>query len=341
MSFLRASGLAKHYQQQIAVAGLDFEVEQGQFVALLGPSGCGKSTTLNMLAGLEQPTRGKIQLQQQDITHFPPGQRQLSMVFQSYALFPHLSVQENILFGLKARKIARSEQQKRLKHALELVDLGQHMHKKPAQLSGGQCQRVALARSIVSQAPLCLMDEPLSNLDSKLRNEMRSEIRRLQQSLGLTVVYVTHDQVEAMSMADHIILLNRGKIEQQGSPESFYQLPQSTFVASFIGHPPMNLLPHAEGILGVRPEHIQLAERGHPVRVQHCDYQGPSTILNVSISDGPYRGADNVQFSVSGKQQLTSGSQLKINWDPNKEHSFCSTNGQRLASSYTNLKSAI
>ncbi|MFT2098828.1 ABC transporter ATP-binding protein [Marinomonas sp. 2405UD66-6] len=332
MSFLSITSLSKEYAHHCVVDDINFTIEQGEFLSLLGPSGCGKSTTLNMIAGLESPTMGQIHLGNKDITHLPPGKRELSMVFQSYALFPHLSVKENILFGLKARRVDKQEQIKRLKHAIELVSLEEHLNKKPSQLSGGQCQRVALARSIASQAPLCLMDEPLSNLDTKLRNEMRNELRHLQKSLGLTVVYVTHDQIEAMSMADKIILLNQGKVEQQGSPESFYQAPESTFVASFIGHPPMNLMTGHEHIIGVRPEHIEVQEVGHKAKINSCDYQGAATIINVDVIEGPFKGSKDIQLSLMGKHQLTEGSHLNINWSEQEQHLFSKSTGKRIAS---------
>ena len=213
---LKVEEISRRYGELTVVDKLSFTVNEGEFVALLGPSGCGKSTSLKMIAGLETPDSGAIELEGRDITQLSPGERKLAMVFQSYALFPHLKVEENILFGLQARKVPKAEQRKRLDSVVELVGLGDHLQKRPGQLSGGQCQRVALARAIVAQAKLCLMDEPLSNLDAKLRNEMRTEIRALQQRLGMSVIYVTHDQVEAMSMADRIVLMNDGKIEQIG-----------------------------------------------------------------------------------------------------------------------------
>jgi len=329
MSFLSIQGLSKHWGDTRAVSDISFEVGEGEFIALLGPSGCGKSTTLKMVAGLEDPTEGRILLKGQDITARAPGQRQLSMVFQSYALFPHLSVKENILFGLKARRVPAAEQQRRLARAIELVDLGDHIPKKPSQLSGGQCQRVALARAIVSQAPLCLMDEPLSNLDAKLRNEMRSEIRALQRQLGLTVLYVTHDQVEAMSMADRIILLNGGRIEQTGAPRQLYHEPASLFVARFIGHPPMNLLDSGGHHLGIRPEDIRLAENGvgaSTATVTHCDYQGADTLISVD-----FRGSV-LTFSLQGHHLFPAGQTLAIAWDSHHEHHFSSQTGLRLRS---------
>lgn len=324
-SFLRVSDLCRYYEEVAAVQDINFEVNKGEFLALLGPSGCGKSTTLKMLAGLEQPDSGDIEIDGQSVLDKSPGERNLSMVFQSYALFPHLSVKENILFGLKARKVAKSERQKRLNNAVEMVDLGPHINKKPGQLSGGQSQRVALARSIVSNAPLCLMDEPLSNLDTKLRADMRSEIRSLQKQLGLTVIYVTHDQIEAMSMADKIILLNQGRIEQAAEPEDFYNKPQTTFVASFIGHPPMNLIPRNDTLLGVRPEHVSLVEEGgFAVTVQECDYQGSETIVTAN-----YNGS-TIRACLPGKQSLSIGAEVKVCWDREAEHFFSNQSGHRV-----------
>jgi len=262
-----------------AVDNISFRLEAGTFNVLLGPSGCGKSTTLRMIAGLDSPTSGRVYIGGRDVTALPPAQRKISMVFQNYALFPHLSVRENILFGLKVRKEPRSQLEPRLAKVAELLGLGPLLERKPSQLSGGQQQRVALGRAVISQAPVCLMDEPLSNLDAQLRHEMRREIRALQRQLGITMVYVTHDQTEAMSMADRVVLLNTGRIEQNDAPGDLYGQPRTTFAARFIGTPPMNLLsldantrallaagsdavqsaPEAAEWLGVRPEHIGFA----------------------------------------------------------------------------------
>lgn len=243
MSEIRIENVVKRWPGVCAVDQVSFTVEQGTLTALLGPSGCGKSTLLRMIAGLEDVTSGKIFIDEQEVTTVEAAKRGVSMVFQSYALFPHLSVRENILFGLKVRKVQKEERRRRLAEAADLVGLTGLLERKPVQLSGGQRQRVALARTIVSRQPVCLMDEPLSNLDAKLRAEMRTEIRELQQKLGLTVLYVTHDQVEAMTMADQVVLLNRGRVEQTGAPRILYQKPQTVFAAKFIGNPPMNIFP--------------------------------------------------------------------------------------------------
>ncbi|MEN8196039.1 MAG: ABC transporter ATP-binding protein, partial [Pseudomonadota bacterium] len=225
MHAIELDGVTKRWDVTTAVDDVSFAVEAGSFVVLLGPSGCGKSTTLRMIAGLEEVTAGRVRINGGDMTDEPPTRRNLSMVFQSYALFPHLSVRENIIFGLKVRRVERGEQDARLRRVAELVGLDELLDRRPAQLSGGQRQRVALARAIIAKNPICLMDEPLSNLDAKLRHSMRVEIRELQQRLGMTVIYVTHDQTEAMSMADRIILLRDGRIEQDGAPDDLYSVP--------------------------------------------------------------------------------------------------------------------
>src|SRR5919108_6296838 len=272
MSEIVLERVTKRYGRVTAVEDVSFRAERASFVVLLGPSGCGKSTLLRLIAGLEEVSGGKITIEGRDVTGLDPTQRRLSMVFQSYALFPHLSVAENIVFGLKVRGLPAAKRRERLARVAELVGLTERLEHKPQQLSGGQRQRVALARAIVSENPICLMDEPLSNLDAQLRHDMRVEIRALQQRLGMTVVYVTHDQVEAMSMADHVILLKSGRIEQQGTPAELYARPATTFAARFIGTPAMNLVPlhalqpgAAAGLTaGIRPEHIGFSQNGIP-----------------------------------------------------------------------------
>ena len=217
MSAIELDHVAKHWGETRALDAVSFNADPGSFVVLLGPSGCGKSTTLRLIAGLDTPTTGRISIAGRDVTREPPSRRGLSMVFQSYALFPHLNVAENILFGLKVRKVPPAERTARLAKAADLLGLGHLLLRKPSQLSGGQQQRVALGRAIIAEAPVCLMDEPLSNLDAQLRGEMRREIRSLQRRLGITMVYVTHDQTEAMTMADRVVLLRDGHIEQVGT----------------------------------------------------------------------------------------------------------------------------
>jgi len=235
-STLRLDGLTRSFGGQTALNGLDLTIKRGEFIALLGPSGCGKSTALNCIAGLLPLTAGRIMLDDQQVDQLPPEKRGFGMVFQNYALFPHLSVQKNIAFGLQMRKVPRAEIKRRVAEAIDLVQLGPHAKKLPGQMSGGQQQRVAIARAVVLRPPLVLMDEPLSNLDAKLRLEMRTEIRRLHQSLGLTTIYVTHDQEEALSLADRLVVLRLGEVQQVGTPQQLHETPANAHVADFMGY---------------------------------------------------------------------------------------------------------
>jgi len=244
---LRVRGLTKSFADTAAVKGFELDVAGGEFISLLGPSGCGKTTTLNCVAGLLDPDEGSIELDGKDVTGRPPEQRGFGMVFQNYALFPHLTIARNVSFGLEVRGASRGDITRRVDRALELVQLVGVATRYPSQLSGGQQQRVALARAIVTEPPLILMDEPLSNLDAKLRLEMRHEIRRIHQSLGLTTLYVTHDQEEALSLADRVVLMRDGIIEQSGTPEEMYAQPRSLYVANFLGY--RNLLPVQVGAM--------------------------------------------------------------------------------------------
>jgi putative spermidine/putrescine transport system ATP-binding protein len=232
---LSLEGLSKRYGDSYAVASLDLAVPKGELVALLGPSGCGKTTTLRMIAGLITPSAGRIIVGGSNITVMPPYQRDMGLVFQSYALFPHMTVARNVAFGLEMRKISKTDIAVRVKEALAMVRLETLAERKPRELSGGQQQRVALARALVIRPSILLLDEPLSNLDAKLRDEMRNEIRDIQQNLGITAVFVTHDQVEALSMCDKVVVMNGGKLEQIGTPVEVYEQPASPFVASFVG----------------------------------------------------------------------------------------------------------
>lgn len=345
-SRIRLERVAKRWGASTAVDDISFDVTPGQFVILLGPSGCGKSTTLRMIAGLEEASDGRIHIGERDVTRLPPGDRGLSMVFQSYALFPHLSVADNIVFGLRSRKVPKAEQRERLAKVAELVDLTDYLSRKPAQLSGGQRQRVALARSVISEHPICLMDEPLSNLDARLRSDMRREIKALQSRLNMTVIYVTHDQVEAMSMGDRVILMQHGKIVQDGTPDELYNRPASAFAASFIGSPAMNLLPLVAGEngaviegeprtpvapmeavggqLGIRPEDIELrpaSNPGVPASVVSEEYLGADTIAYVAV------GSHTLRVRLSGKQVLT-GQPCSLYWASENTH-FFDANGLR------------
>ena len=345
MSAIEVKNLSRSYGDIDAVKDVSFTVPEKSFTVLLGPSGCGKSTILKMLSGLEQVSHGTINIGGADVTDVEASKRGVSMVFQSYALFPHLNVKENIQFGLKVRKVPAEEREKKVAEAAQVVGLSELLDRKPANLSGGQRQRVALARSIVSDQSVCLMDEPLSNLDSKLRAEMRDEIRDLQKRLGLTVVYVTHDQVEAMSMADQIILLKLGEIVQVGAPEEIYNSPNSVFSAQFIGLPPMNILNLNEidvssldskiysvvdsnkniKDIGVRPEHIVFSKKGLPVVVKSIDYFGGETVFKLTHQEKDF-------FLREPRQpKIQLGDQLNVSWNLDDMYLF-DKNDQRLKS---------
>ena len=325
MTGVRVTNLVKQWDTFRAVNEVSFEVSEGTLTVLLGPSGCGKSTILRMVAGLETADSGQVLIGSDDVTRLDPAKRGVSMVFQSYALFPHLSVRENILFGLKVRRVAPEEREARLEKAAEMVGLDQLLDRRPAQLSGGQRQRVALARTIVANQPVCLMDEPLSNLDAKLRAEMRDEIHALQRRLGLTMIYVTHDQTEAMSMADQVVLLNGGRIEQIAAPADLYERPATVFAAQFLGTPPMNVLPAeaagAEGIrpgwsIGVRPENVRLAETGIHTTVTAIDYMGAETVLRLKLSEAV------LMARVPGRVALGIGESAHVEWSDGDMHLF-------------------
>src|SRR5882672_1998181 len=248
MSYLELAGLQKRYRDSVAVDDVSLSVEQGESVALLGPSGCGKTSTLRMLAGLIDPDAGAIRLDGVEITRLPAHKRNMGYVFQSYALFPHLSIARNVGFGLEERRVPRAETAQRVEEALAMVRLGGLDQRRPRELSGGQQQRVALARALVIRPAVLLLDESLSNLDAKLRDAMRHEIRDIQRSLGITTLFVTHDQVEALTMCDRIAVMNRGRVEQVGSPEDIYERPATRFVADFVGR--ANILPATRGADG-------------------------------------------------------------------------------------------
>ncbi len=255
MAGIEFKQVSKSFGSNRVIENLNLTIQDGKFTVLVGASGCGKTTLLRMIAGIGPATSGRILMDGKDITDLPPGKRDIAMVFQNYAIYPTMSVRENIEFGLKNRKVGKAEREQLIREVTDSVGLSEFLNRKPGTLSGGQRQRVALARAMVKKPKVFLMDEPLSNLDAKLRVAMRVELIELHEKLKATFVYVTHDQVEAMSMADVIVLMDKGRIEQEGSPEDIYNDPNNTFVAQFIGSPPMNILEMREGIkLGYRPE---------------------------------------------------------------------------------------
>ena len=349
MSAISVEHLSRWWGPTRAVDDVSFEAVAGKMLVLLGPSGCGKSTTLRLIAGLEAATAGRIAIGGVDVTHLPPSSRRLSMVFQSYALFPHLSVAENIVFGLRVRRVAAADRGARLERVATLLGLDGLLERKPSQLSGGQQQRVALGRALIAETPVCLMDEPLSNLDAQLRLEMRREIRALQQSLGITMVYVTHDQTEAMSMADQVILLRDGRVEQDAAPDELYARPASVFTARFIGTPPMNILTLADGaggaviagtdgppllgrrgtglLLGVRPEDVRLEvgmiSGSVGASVRSVEYLGADSILACAV------GSQTLAVRAPGRVTLSPGAPVRLSWSPDAAHVFDAQSGSR------------
>jgi len=256
MATVQTRGLRKEFGQHAAVDGIDLETEEGEYLVLLGPSGCGKTTLLRLIAGLEHPTAGDVIIGGEVVTGLPPRARRIAMVFQSYALYPHKTVRRNITFPLAAAGVPRHEWPEKVAWASDLLGIGPMLDRRPRQLSGGERQRVALARALVREPQLFLFDEPLSNLDAKLRTLARDELKEFQRRMGITTVYVTHDQVEAMGLGDRVAVLNQGRVQQIGTPEQVYDDPANTFVATFVGAPPMNLLTMRDTMVGFRPENF-------------------------------------------------------------------------------------
>jgi len=272
------------------IHGVTAEIRHGEFVVIVGPSGCGKSTLLRMVAGLEEISGGELRIGDRVVNDLEPAQRDIAMVFQNYALYPHMTNFDNMAYGLKIAKVPKEEIRARVDKAAKILELGHLLERKPRELSGGQRQRVAMGRAIVRQPQVFLFDEPLSNLDAKLRAQTRLEIQKLHRELGITSLFVTHDQVEAMTLAERMIVMNAGNMEQFGTPEEVYTRPATTFVASFIGSPPMNLLKHAPGgragsILGIRPEHIDIGNEGWALKVETVELLGAERLVHTRLGD--------------------------------------------------------
>jgi multiple sugar transport system ATP-binding protein len=300
MATITFEHVTKRFDETVAVADLDIEVADGEFLVLVGPSGCGKTTALRMLAGLEDITSGRILIGERVVNNVAPGARDVAMVFQSYALYPHMTVFDNLAFSLRNQKVPKPQINERVRKTADVLELGELLKRKPRQLSGGQRQRVALGRAIVREPQGFLMDEPLSNLDAALRVQTRAEILRLQQRLGTTTIYVTHDQIEAMTMGDRIAVMNKGELQQLGSPEELYEHPANLFVATFIGSPAMNVLPSAAlglsgtgHLAGFRPEHVRL-ENG----------SGATCSLDASVEVVEYLGDEQLAHLRLGEHEL-------------------------------------
>jgi putative spermidine/putrescine transport system ATP-binding protein len=325
MAFVQLEGLGKRYGEIDAVVATNLSVEKGEFVSLLGPSGCGKTTTLQMIAGFVEVSSGRIVLDGRDITHAKPASRGLGVVFQSYALFPHMTVKDNVAFGLRMRKVPTAELQQRVDRVLKLVRLNQHAERYPRELSGGQRQRVALARALVIEPPVLLLDEPLSNLDANLREEMQFEIRRIQREVGITTLMVTHDQSEALSISDRVVVMQAGRITQIDAPYTLYEHPRTEFISGFVGK--ANLLPGERDGAGVvqvnsggdltlslRPEKIDLRDKGQGRLQGHIVsrfFLGSQWLYGVSTSLGEL----SVVRRNDGSAPLNEGTSVGLDWD--------------------------
>ncbi len=312
----------KSFGDVTVIPPLDLEIHDGEFVVFVGPSGCGKSTLLRLIAGLEDVTDGVIKIDGEEATQIPPAKRGLAMVFQSYALYPHMSVRKNIAFPLRMAKLDQAEQNRRVEQAADVLNLTDYLDRRPGQLSGGQRQRVAIGRAIVREPAAFLFDEPLSNLDAALRVGMRLEISELHKRLKTTMIYVTHDQVEAMTMADKIVVLQAGVIEQVGSPLELYQRPRNTFVAGFIGSPKMNLITgpeaakHDASTVGIRPEHIDISQSDGTWKgtVGVSEHLGSDTFFHIQCN----ASSDPLTVRATGELALQYGSEVYLT--PRSEH---------------------
>jgi len=325
MGSIKLEQLSKSFGEHAVIPGIDLEISNGEFVVFVGPSGCGKSTLLRLIAGLEDASGGRILIDGKDQTETPPSQRGLAMVFQSYALYPHMSVRSNIGFPLKMAKVDPAEISRKVEEAARILNLTDYLERRPGQLSGGQRQRVAIGRAIVRNPRCFLFDEPLSNLDAALRVAMRLEITELHQKLKATSIYVTHDQVEAMTMADKIVVLNKGRIEQVGSPLDLYRSPANLFVASFIGSPKMNLISgaaasaHGAHTIGIRPEHVTLSTTEGMWRglVTVAEHLGSDTFLHVQVDD-----VGTITTRTGGEFPVRHGDTVYVTPDLARLHKF-------------------
>jgi len=348
MSFLELQNITKVYPNgTLAVNETSLNIENGEFVVFVGPSGCGKSTLLRMIAGLEDITSGEIILDANTINNVDPSERDVAMVFQNYALYPHMTVYNNMAYGLKNRGISKKEIEDKVNEVAKLLEIDQYLSRKPSMLSGGQRQRVAMGRAIVRNPKIFLFDEPLSNLDAKLRNQMRLEIKKLQRQMGVTSIFVTHDQIEAMTLGDRIVVINKGIVEQVGTPKDIYSKPNTKFVAEFIGSPQMNIfnckinngiakidnhsfnlnksLNVEDASIGIRPDDMQISYSGSiTCKANLVEYLGSDMIIYSSIG--------NQEFSckLSSKIDVKAGDEFKFDIDPSLIHVFDNSSGKRL-----------
>ncbi|WP_428688042.1 ABC transporter ATP-binding protein [Roseibium sp.] len=356
MSSVTIRNAGKKYGALAVLHDIDFEIRDQEFVVLVGPSGCGKSTLLRMIAGLESISSGEVLIGDRVINNVPPKDRDIAMVFQNYALYPHMSVFDNMSFSLRLRRLPKEEIDKKVREAADILNLDKYLERSPRQLSGGQRQRVAMGRALVRDAEVFLFDEPLSNLDAKLRVVMRTEIKALHQRLRTTSVYVTHDQIEAMTMADRIVVMNAGRIEQIGTPLELYDTPANLFVADFIGSPSMNFIPgrlHQENgqthvvcedgtriavpstdgaadgqqiVLGIRPEHLQVSDGadGYEARVDVIEPTGPNIQIYAEMAGVP------ICSVLSDRRVLRPGERVRMSFQPENTHLFDAESGRRI-----------
>jgi putative spermidine/putrescine transport system ATP-binding protein len=314
---VRLSGVSKHFDDVVAVDAIELDVAPGEFFAMLGPSGSGKTTTLRLIAGFEMPTSGTIELGGRDITRDPPFDRDVNTVFQDYALFPHMDVATNVEYGLRVKKVPKPERARRVEEALASVRLEGYAHRRPGQLSGGQRQRVALARALVNHPSVLLLDEPLGALDRKLREDMQVELKQIQQRVGITFIFVTHDQGEALSMSDRVAVFHNGRVEQVGTPKEIYERPANEFVAGFVGT--ANLLRDGDHLVTVRPERIRFAtaapgEHGASGVVDDVQYLGPVTRYRVHTTEG---AALVVELpNTVAAPRVAAGDRVELSWRP-------------------------
>jgi multiple sugar transport system ATP-binding protein len=355
MASVSIQKLCKAFGTTDVIKGVDVEIADGEFVILVGPSGCGKSTLLRMVAGLETVSGGTIKIGSRIVNDAPPKARDIAMVFQNYALYPHMTAAENMGFALRLRRLEPADVKARIDRAAGILGLGQLLDRYPRQLSGGQRQRVAIGRAMVREPQVFLFDEPLSNLDAKLRVQMRTEIKKLHQALGATMIYVTHDQVEAMTMADRIVVMNGGVVEQVGRPLDLYDQPATLFVAAFIGSPAMNLLegtvadggcfvtatgarlPLSSGrandgpigralVYGIRPEHLRIVESGVPAQVIAVEPTGSETLVVAGVA-----GGQEVQVLLRDRRRLAVGDPISLAPEEHNVHLFDKSSGRRLS----------
>ena len=352
MAGVSLRNVLKSYGELQVIHGVNMEIADGEFIVILGPSGCGKSTLLRMVAGLELISGGEIAIGGRVVNDLEPKDRDIAMVFQNYALYPHMTVYDNMAYGLRIRGLGKAEIDARVQKAAEILELGKYLQRKPRELSGGQRQRVAMGRAIVREPQVFLFDEPLSNLDAKLRVQMRGELQALHRRLGTTSLFVTHDQVEAMTLAQRMIVMNAGRAEQIGAPLEVYDNPASIFVAGFIGSPAMNFLPGTvrDGLLelgdgvsvplpasmrekagegaaitfGIRPEHLQFAETGMPFVVENAEALGADSLIHGKL------GAHAAVVRADGHVRCEAGAQLKVVPAENKFYFFDTASGRRL-----------